>query len=162
MSTSWNAAPARSAVARSDGSIAWVGSWWGSGCVAGAVGSGVGSVAGPAPSEQAASIVATMAATPATRRGGRAAWRPISGHLARRRIDGLADPVDDVGGEAAASGVLHDRVLVLGDVDAVELVGGDVAVQPLDAGRHLVEDVVRRAGGGGQLVRRHGAEPGQI
>src|SRR5206468_77935 len=45
-----------------------------------------------------------------------------------------------VGRESALAGVLLDQLLVRGDVHAVNLVVGDVAVQPLDARAQPVQD----------------------
>ena len=58
--------------------------------------------------------------------------------------------------------MLAHGIRVVGDVDAVHLVAGHMAVQPLDVRRHLGQDVVRRARRGRHLVRRHRAEPGKI
>ncbi len=55
-------------------------------------------------------------------------------------IDDAADLGDLVGGEAALLGVLSDHLLVGSDVDAVNLVVHDVAVEPLDLRAHTAED----------------------
>jgi hypothetical protein len=48
--------------------------------------------------------------------------------------------------------VLEDRGLVLGDVDAVDLVVGDVALLPHGPALHLGQHLVGLAGDGVQLV----------
>src|SRR5881227_355463 len=80
------------------------------------------------------------------------AWSTGGGWLLPRgRVDHRADPAHDVGREAAAFGVLEDGLLVLGDVDAVDLVAGHVAVLPLGTGRHVGQDLVGLGGDGVEL-----------
>jgi hypothetical protein len=55
-------------------------------------------------------------------------------------VDQGFDFVDGVGGEAALGGVVADGLFVGGDVDAVDLVLGDVALDPLNFGAHVAED----------------------
>ena len=49
---------------------------------------------------------------------------------------------DLVGREAAAAGVLEEDVLVRRHVDAVDLVVGDVALQPADLGPEVADHLV--------------------
>src|ERR1044071_2690897 len=64
----------------------------------------------------------------------------------RRRVDHPLDVRDAVGGEAAALCVLADGRLVRGDVDAVDLVARDVALDPLNLRPHLLRSEERRVG----------------
>src|SRR5205085_3475234 len=57
-----------------------------------------------------------------------------------RRIDDRSDLVDLIGGKAAALGMLADQILVGGAIDAINLVVGDVAVDPLDLRPEITED----------------------
>src|SRR5687767_2317898 len=95
----------------------------------------------------------------ATRRGTKAVrcrttgpWTSRSSRIRPRpslragRIDHAADRRDAVGGEPAPPRVLEDRILAFGDVDAVELVAGHVAVEPLDLGAHVAQHVARLLG----------------
>src|SRR3954471_5580489 len=81
--------------------------------------------------------------------------------LARGRVDDRRHEAHALGREPAAAGVLEHDVLVRRDVDAVDLVRRDVALDPPDLraepGNHLVglgADVVH-------LDRRQGSGPGQ-
>src|SRR6516225_5897573 len=60
-----------------------------------------------------------------------------------RRVDHPADFGDLVRREAAAPSVLMDDRLVFCEVDAKGLVGGDVALDPLDVGTEFLEGDVR-------------------
>ena len=72
--------------------------------------------------------------------------------LAGHRVDHRADAADDVDREAAPLGVLADGGLVLGDVDAVDLAVGDVALLPRRPTVHVGEHLVRLARDGAQLL----------
>ena len=72
------------------------------------------------------------------------------GKLIRRllracRVEKAAHGRDPVGGKAYSLRVFSDRRLILGQVDAVHLVAGYVAVEPLDS-RHPIENVNRLLG----------------
>src|SRR6185437_2156004 len=64
-------------------------------------------------------------------------------------IDARAHLRHLVGGKAAASGVLPNEGFVRGDVDAVDLVVGDEALDPLDPGPEVAQHAAR--GGGDSL-----------
>src|SRR5690606_31107096 len=64
------------------------------------------------------------------------------------RVYGLADLGDLVGREAAQPRMFVDDLLVAGEVDAEGLVGGDVALDPLDVGAEFLERGVRLLGRG--------------
>src|SRR5262245_2915292 len=51
-------------------------------------------------------------------------------------VDDGAHARDAVGGEAAGRGVLADRLFAVRAVHAIDLVAGDVALDPLDVGAH--------------------------
>jgi len=53
------------------------------------------------------------------------------------RIDEAADRGDAIGRKAYAPGVLVNGRLIGGEVDAIHLVAGNVAMEPLDAGTHF-------------------------
>src|SRR5262249_41526553 len=72
--------------------------------------------------------------------------------LAGGGVDHPGDRRDAVRREAAAAGVLVDDVLVGGDVDAVDLVVGDVALLPPDLRPEAREHLVRLLADGPQLV----------
>src|SRR5262245_51663207 len=57
--------------------------------------------------------------------------------------------------EAAQLGVLADRILVLGEVDAEGPLPGDVGVLPLHARSELCQCLVRLAGRAAQLAAVH-------
>src|SRR4051794_40570644 len=63
-----------------------------------------------------------------------------SARLRRGRVDDRPDPRDAVGGEPALPGVLAHRLLVRREVHAVDLVVGDVALDPLDLRPHPPQD----------------------
>src|SRR5205085_5019485 len=65
------------------------------------------------------------------------------GAMFGRGIDHLADFGDLARREAADLGVFLDDRLILGEVDAEGLVGGDIAVDPLDVGAELAQYLVR-------------------
>ena len=48
---------------------------------------------------------------------------------------------DAVGGNAYAPGMLSDGRIVRGEIDAVDLVAGYVAMEPLDGGAHFLQNV---------------------
>jgi len=62
------------------------------------------------------------------------------------------DGADDVGREATAAGVLEDGFRVVGVVDAVDLVAGDVAVAPGVGASQLRDGVVGLRGDPAQLL----------
>src|SRR5215469_1894512 len=72
-------------------------------------------------------------------------------HLGRRRINHTGDLGDTSGGKSALLGVFPDRCLVLGDVDTIDFVAGDVAFDPLDFGPHAAQDGARLLGNSAQL-----------
>src|SRR5215207_5654863 len=78
----------------------------------------------------------------------------------RRRVDHAPDLGDAVGGEAAALRVLADGRLVRGDVDAVDLVARDVALDPLNLRPHLLQHAARLLRDGLQLLARQVARAG--
>ena len=53
--------------------------------------------------------------------------------------DGL-DGADRIGGESGVGGVATDQVFAWGDVDADDLVGRDVGVDPLNLGTEVSKD----------------------
>ncbi len=55
-----------------------------------------------------------------------------------------------------------DDVFAGGDVDAVDLVGGDVGVDPLDVGADVADDGAGVPGGGYELVGREIADAGHV
>ena len=55
-----------------------------------------------------------------------------------------------------------DRGLVVGEINAEGLVGGDVGMFPLDLGSQFREGGVERAGGILQLAGVHGADLGDV
>src|SRR3712207_2974857 len=81
--------------------------------------------------------------------------------LGGRRIDDAGDAGDAVRREAAAARVLTNRRLVGRVIDAVDLVGGNEALDPLDVAAGVIEvpnDAARLGGdrlevGGAQLPR---------
>ena len=58
--------------------------------------------------------------------------------------------------------MLADALLAVGEVDAVGLVAGNVAVLPLHARAHLGDGLVRRARGTADLDTRHAADARDI
>jgi len=68
------------------------------------------------------------------------------------RVDHLADFGDLGRRKAADLGVLFDDVLVFREIDAERLVGGDIALDPLDVGAELAQDVVRFCRRAAQLL----------
>lgn len=68
-------------------------------------------------------------------------------------------PLDSVCRDPQATGVLGEDVRVGGDVDAVDLVGRHVAVQPADVGPQHADDLVRLRGPFPQLLRSLLANP---
>ena len=63
--------------------------------------------------------------------------------LCGRRIDESAHRGDAIGRKADAPGVLLDGRLVWGEIDAVHLVAGYVAMQPLNMGAHFLQNLER-------------------
>ena len=103
-------------------------------------------------------MVHAASASRAARRGAVAVHADFPGG----RVDHGSDVVDGVGGEAAAVGVLEDRLGAVGDVDAEQLVVGDVAVHPLGARRQRGEHFVGFRRDGGELFARQRAGPGGL
>src|SRR5687767_11691977 len=64
--------------------------------------------------------------------------------------------------EPALFGVAADQVLARGDVDAEELVAGDVALQPLDPRAELAEDIAALLGDPAELRGGELAGSGQL
>ena len=62
--------------------------------------------------------------------------------LLRRRVDHLAHFGDLGCGKAADLGVLANDRFVLGEIDAERLVVGDIALDPLDVGAELMQDLI--------------------
>src|SRR4249920_3771427 len=62
--------------------------------------------------------------------------------LLRRRVDHLAHFGDLGRGKSADLGVLADDGFVLGEIDAERLVVGDIALDPLDVGAELMQDLI--------------------
>ena len=59
------------------------------------------------------------------------------------RVNKSAHGGDAIGGNPYSPGVLLDGCIVGGDVDAVDLVAGYVAMEPLDLGAHSLQNVHR-------------------
>jgi hypothetical protein len=77
-------------------------------------------------------------------------------------VDDGFDGGDGVGGEACVCGVFADEVFAGCDVDADDLVRGDVGVDPLDLGTEVSEDRAGVLGGGYELVRGEVADVGHV
>src|SRR5882757_11357936 len=75
----------------------------------------------------------------------------VGSDVSGRGIDDGAHLMDGVSGQAGKSGVLTYGVGIVGDVDAEDLVVGDEALLPLDAGRKGGKGLVRYRGRGAQL-----------
>src|SRR6202042_3397758 len=73
-----------------------------------------------------------------------------------------ADLRDFVGGKAAGLCVLPYGVFVGSDVDAIDFVVGDIAVQPLDLRPHVAQDAAGCLGDSLQLFRRELAGSGDL
>ena len=56
-----------------------------------------------------------------------------------RRVNETAYGRDTIRGDACAAGVLPNRVFVWCEVNAVDLIFGDVAVEPLNLRSHIFE-----------------------
>src|SRR5258705_7099355 len=70
-------------------------------------------------------------------RARRRPWPPCdvwSSRVSGRRIDDRTDEVDGIGGQTGQPRMLANDVGIVGEVDAEDLVVGDVALLPLDAG----------------------------
>src|SRR6267378_5412643 len=67
------------------------------------------------------------------------------------RVEQSAHGGDAIGRKAYALGVLLDGRLVRGKIDAVHLVAGYVAMEPLDLGTHSLENIDRLLGDFPQL-----------
>src|SRR5688572_4749489 len=76
------------------------------------------------------------------------------GRLGSRRIDHIPDLRNAIGRKAATLGVLAYRFLIGSDVNAIELVSRDVAVQPLNLRSHALEGVTGFLGNSLQLALR--------
>lgn len=75
-------------------------------------------------------------------------WPPATGAFNQRsfrscRVNHSPDCGDPIRGEASPSRVFPDGRLVRSEVDAVNLVAGYVAVQPLDLGTHCLQNADR-------------------
>ena len=84
-----------------------------------------------------------------------------SAHGIRRspgRIDDGFDLGDGIGWEAALLGVIADRVFVFGVVNADDPIVDDIALDPVDAHWHVIDDLARF--GRGTLKVRLGHAPG--
>jgi len=68
-----------------------------------------------------------------------------------RGVDDGLDGRDDIGGKSSVGGVTADDVFVWGDVDAVDLVGRDIGVDPLDLRTDVPDDGAGVLGGGYKL-----------
>src|SRR5512143_439493 len=82
--------------------------------------------------------------------------------LLERRIDDGADPGNPVGCKPGARGVRADQRLVLGEVNAVHLVVGDVALHPLDPRAEGPEDPTRLLRDGLELREREPPGTGDV
>ena len=67
-------------------------------------------------------------------------------------VDDGFDGCNNVGGESAFGGVFADEVFVGGDVDAVDLVGCDIGMDPLNLWAQLSEDTTGGLGDGSELL----------
>jgi len=67
------------------------------------------------------------------------------------RVEKPAHGRDAIGRKAHAPGVLLDRRLVRSEIDAVHLVSGYVAMEPLDLGTHSLQNINRLLGDFPQL-----------
>ena len=65
---------------------------------------------------------------------------PASGALGRGGIDDVLDLRDAIRGKPALLGMFADQFFAGGDVDAVDLVVGHVAVHPLDLWPEISQD----------------------
>jgi len=72
------------------------------------------------------------------------------------------DEGDDVGGKAAFEGVAADDLFVGGDVDAVDLVGGDEGGEPLYFGVEAAEGAAGAFGDSDELFAREVAGVGDV
>ena len=79
-----------------------------------------------------------------------------------RRVDHGTDLSDAVGREAAVVRVLLDQIFARGRVNAIDLVAGDVRMDPLDIGPELIENAARLLRSGHQVIRRHISRSGNI
>src|SRR5262245_13330898 len=77
-------------------------------------------------------------------------------------IEGAPDLGDPVGREAAALGVGTDQLLAGRDVDAVQLVIGGIALQPLDLGAEPAQDLDGLSGHGLALLGRPTPDSGNV
>src|SRR5207249_10125151 len=78
---------------------------------------------------------------------------PARALLGGGRVDHGAHRRDPVGREAAGLGVLPDELLAGRDVDAVDRVVRDIALDPLDLGTQRPQDLVRLLRDGLELLR---------
>jgi hypothetical protein len=67
------------------------------------------------------------------------------------RVEEAANGGDAIGRKACAPGMFLNARLVRCEVDAVHLVAGDVAMEPLDLGTHSLQNVDRLLGDFPQL-----------
>ena len=67
------------------------------------------------------------------------------------RVEKPAHGGDAIGRKAYTPGVFLDGRLVRGEIDAVDLVAGNVAMEPLDLGTHSLQNVDRLLGDFTQL-----------
>lgn len=82
--------------------------------------------------------------------------------LGRGRIDHLSDLGNAVGREAALFGVFTHQLRVGRDVDAIDLVVRDVALDPVDLRAELLQDAARFLGDGLQLCGREFSDAGNF
>jgi len=94
--------------------------------------------------------------------GGRGAAGSGRGGVGGGGVDDGADERDLVGGKAAHLGVFVDGGLVGRDVDAVDLVAGDEALDPLELGADGGDDAAGFLGDGLELVRGEVAGSGDL
>ena len=71
------------------------------------------------------------------------------------RVDDRFDFGNSVGREAALLRVFTDQLLVRRDIDTINLVAGDVTLDPLDFRAELIQNSARFPGNSFQLGRRH-------
>ena len=77
-------------------------------------------------------------------------------------VDDAADLSNRVRWESPLSGMFPDEILVRRNVDAVDLVSGDIAVDPLNLGTEPAEDAAGGFGDGFELVVREFSSAGDF
>ena len=73
--------------------------------------------------------------------------------IARGRIDDAGYLFNTIGRKAALLGMFANRLLVVGNVNAIHLVAGDIALQPLNLRAHLIQDAAGFLGNALQVRR---------